>query len=367
VCDVAENCTGSAAACPADTFVSSAVTCRASAGVCDPAEHCTGSDAACPANALAEPTTVCRASAGACDPKEDCDGVSPACPADGKSTNECRPSSGVCDPAESCDGVGNACPADAFLPSSVVCRAAADDCDAAETCTGAAGACPADGDEPDGTCSGDSDVCGDGVTQSGCGETCDDGNQDSGDGCSATCTVEPGAGCAAAPLPDCREPFQHFKSSLQLIKRGGVKDLFKWKWLKGNRTTVAEYGTPLLGTDYQLCLYDSSGLRMAVAYPAGGTCGTKACWKALRVKGFKYKDSELTPDGGAQLMLKEGAIGKAQIQATGRGPNLAMPALTTLTQPITVQIQNTNGLCWEAIYSAPARTQSAEKFSDRAD
>jgi cysteine-rich repeat protein len=385
VCDVAESCTGSGPACPADAFVSSAVTCRASAGVCDPAEQCTGADAACPLNALAPPTMICRPSAGVCDPKEDCDGVSPACPADRKSTNECRPSAGICDPSEACNGVGNDCPADVLAPSTTVCRAAVEQCDAAETCTGTAATCPADGNVPDGTgcddansctvadacvagsCSGDSNVCGDGVTQASCGETCDDGNSDPGDGCSATCTVEPGSGCAAAPLGGCRQPFGHGKSSLLLVKRGGVKDLFKWKWLRGNRTTVAEYGTPLFGTDYQLCLYDVAGLRMSVSYPAGGTCGTKACWKALGVKGFKYKDSELTPDGGAQLMLKEGAIGKAQIQATGRGPNLAMPPLAGLTQPITVQIQNGNGLCWEAIYGAPATTHTAEKLSDRAD
>ena len=385
VCDVAESCTGTGPACPADGFVSSAVTCRASAGVCDPAEHCTGSDAACPSDTLAPPTQVCRASAGVCDPKEDCDGVSPVCPADHKSTNECRASAGVCDPSESCDGVGNDCPADVLAPSTTVCRASTDQCDAAETCTGSGPACPADADEPDGTscddgnactvsdacvagaCGGTSNLCGDGVTQGSCGETCDDGNQDPGDGCSATCTIEPGAGCATTPLGGCRQPAVHGKSTLLLVKRGGVKDLFKWKWLKGVRTTVAEYGTPLIGTSYQLCVYDPSGLRMAIAYPAGGTCGAKACWKALGVTGFKYKDSELTPDGGSQLVLKEGALGKAQIQASGRGANLAMPALTGLTQPITVQIQNTNGLCWEAVYSAPATAQTADKLSDRAD
>src|SRR6185503_4533877 len=48
VCDVAESCTGAAATCPADLFVSSSTVCRSSAGVCDMAESCTGSSAACP-------------------------------------------------------------------------------------------------------------------------------------------------------------------------------------------------------------------------------------------------------------------------------------------------------------------------------
>ena len=39
-------------------------------------------------------------------------------------------------------------------------------------------------------------ICGDGVVS---GETCDDGNTTSGDGCSATCTVEPGFTCSGSP------------------------------------------------------------------------------------------------------------------------------------------------------------------------
>jgi|GEM_PF-1932030 len=44
-------------------------------------------------------------------------------------------------------------------------------------------------------------VCGDGIVFPG--EACDDGNSTNGDGCSSTCTIEPGATCvnAAAPLP----------------------------------------------------------------------------------------------------------------------------------------------------------------------
>jgi hypothetical protein len=45
-----------------------------------------------------------------------------------------------------------------------------------------------------------------------------------------------------------------------------------------------------------------------------------------------------------------------------------MPAdLTTLSQPVTVQIQQTDGLCWEAVYSGPPTSQSPTKFIDKAD
>src|SRR5205823_4636076 len=71
-CDVAESCTGSSAACPADGFQSSSTVCRASAGPCDVAENCTGSSAGCPADGFQSSSTVCRASAGPCDVAESC-------------------------------------------------------------------------------------------------------------------------------------------------------------------------------------------------------------------------------------------------------------------------------------------------------
>src|SRR5690606_10071577 len=46
-------------------------------------------------------------------------------------------------------------------------------------------------------------ACGNGSIESGAliGEECDDNNQISGDGCSATCQLEPGASCPAAGEP----------------------------------------------------------------------------------------------------------------------------------------------------------------------
>ncbi len=446
-CDVAENCTGSSASCPANAFASSATVCRAAAGECDLAEHCTGSGTSCPADAkstalcraaadvcdaaescdgvndacppdaAAPSTTVCRGAAGVCDVAEHCDGASTACPPDGKSTAVCRAAVGGCDVAESCDGSSNdcpadqlqpasfacrpvaggcdvpetcsgndpACPADVFKPASTECRADAGDCDVAESCTGSSADCPPDAFEPDGTscddanactlsdmcvegaCIGDSMLCGDGVLQDGCGEECDDGNLDGGDGCSASCLAEAGLGCPASPLSGCRQPFVAGKSSILLAKKTGSNDLLKWKWLKGERTTFADYGDPLNATNYQVCIYDQSGLRFSITNPEGGICAGKPCWKQTGFSGFVYKDKEHTPNGGEKLQLKAGALGKAKIQFIGRGTSLAMPDLTTLVQPLTVQVQNSNGLCWEAIYSAPASTQSATKFKDKAD
>ncbi|MFO0629302.1 MAG: fibrinogen-like YCDxxxxGGGW domain-containing protein [Polyangiales bacterium] len=93
--------------------------------------------------------TVCRASAGVCDVAELCSGSSAACPTDGflPSSTVCRPAvAGGCDIAESCTGTGVACPSDAVQPAGTVCRASTSQpyCDPAEVCTGSSNACPAD-------------------------------------------------------------------------------------------------------------------------------------------------------------------------------------------------------------------------------
>ncbi|MEB2286379.1 MAG: hypothetical protein OZ922_17075, partial [Myxococcales bacterium] len=389
VCDITENCTGAGIDCPADALQPPTVECRAAAGPCDVAENCTGAGADCPADALQPPTVECRAAAGPCDVAENCTGAGADCPADALQppTVECRAAAGPCDVAESCDGVSAACPADAFEPATVECRPDAGQCDVADFCTGNDAACPPDAFEPDGTscddqlvctvqdscfagqCLGDSMTCGDGIVQGSCAEECDDGNNDPNDGCSPNCLIEIGLACPTTPLTGCKQPFVPGKSSLQIANKVvDAKDSLKWKWLRGARTTLAELGTPLTSTSYQLCLYDQTGLRIEVTHPAGGVCAGKPCWKATGLKGFKYADKDLTPDGGQKLALKEGAVEKAQIQLSGLGANLHVPAdLTTLVQPIVVQLQNSDGVCWEASFSGPPTKQTAQQFKDRAD
>ncbi|NMC70708.1 MAG: hypothetical protein GYA57_11660, partial [Myxococcales bacterium] len=68
-CDVAENCTGTGAACPTDAFRPSTYECRAAApGGCDVAENCTGTGAACPPDTRRPDGTACTD--GIC-----CDGI----------------------------------------------------------------------------------------------------------------------------------------------------------------------------------------------------------------------------------------------------------------------------------------------------
>jgi cysteine-rich repeat protein len=116
-------------------FEAAGTSCRASAGPCDVAETCTGTSAACPADQLAAAGTTCRAAAGTCDVAETCTGTAAACPADAfvAAGTTCRAAAGPCDVAETCTGTAAACPADQLAAAGTVCRVAAGTCDVAET------------------------------------------------------------------------------------------------------------------------------------------------------------------------------------------------------------------------------------------
>jgi cysteine-rich repeat protein len=200
------------------------------------------------------------------------------------------------------------------------------------------------------------------------GESCDDGNHVAGDGCSVGCQIER---CTAEPKTDCRQPTAPGKASLNIKKKASAKsDLLVWKWGSGAATTNGDFGFPAQITGYVLCLYDEiggvPGRTLARSVPAAGTCGTRACWKNLPT-GFKYTDAKLTPDGIRQLSLKSGVAGKAGVKLKAKGINLALPDLPLAQDPrVTVQLQSSDGECWEAIYSTATRND-AGAFSAKSD
>lgn len=189
-CDVAENCTGSSTACPADGFASNTTVCRAASMPCDVAETCPGNGVACPTtDAVADGTVVCRPSAGVCDVAESCNGVSKSCPADLKQSGVvCRSSQTACDAQELCDGLAAACPSDGYAPAGTICDAAGGVCDAIDHCTGSSIVCPEELAVDDTPCDDQNactqaSVCRTGV----CTETlrldCSDGNACTTDAC----------------------------------------------------------------------------------------------------------------------------------------------------------------------------------------
>ncbi len=156
---MAENCTGTDAACPVDQKQPAGTACTADGSPCT-LDQCDGSSDLCQ-HPAGNAGTLCRTSAGVCDVAETCDGASTACPPDSlvPASTVCRSAAGACDVAENCTGTSAACPADVVLPSTVTCRSATDVCDVAEHCTGSTATCPADLKAPDGTTCDDGDMC----------------------------------------------------------------------------------------------------------------------------------------------------------------------------------------------------------------
>lgn len=219
-------------------------------------------------------------------------------------------------------------------------------------------------------------VCGDGELDAN--EECDDGNLDAGDCCSPTCTLEvtcpscevcdPGSGgCVEAPRTGCAVPVAPLKAKLVLKDVSpDAGDLLVWKWVKGEQTLSHLIGDPLAADSYGLCLYAASDLVLRAEAPAAGVCGARPCWKAAKTRGFIYKDREGTPDGLVKIVIRSGDDGKSKVVAKGKGellPDVDLP----LSLPVTMQMQSTNGRCWEATYFAPGVIRSDDgQFKGRA-
>jgi hypothetical protein len=190
-----------------------------------------------------------------------------------------------------------------------------------------------------------------------------------------TVTATPGApagGCAPEPLLACTRPLRAESGVLALKDRTPDKnDSVSWRWSRGPIVPKAEFGDPLSTTSYRLCVYDvGANLVLGAAAPAGGICNAKtkrACWRAVR-RGFTYRNPDRALGALQSLDLREGlTVNAARIAVRGRGALLAMRNPQSLTLPLTVQLQASNGACFGSTYSRPIKRQSTKAFLDDAD
>jgi len=141
-----------------------------------------------------------------------------------------------------------------------------------------------------------------------------------------------------------------------------------WKGLKGAATMKAEFGDPLSSDSYAFCVYDNNGLVTGTTIAPGGTCDFRPCWLD-KFFSYLFKDEMLAQGGILSIFLKEGLVdGAAKFVVKGKGVNLGLPAdLTSLQLPVTVQLKNSLGNCWGAVYSFPAVKCDAQNFKDKSD
>lgn len=294
---------------------------------------------------------------------EQCDGTDPgSCPT-GVCDPDCTCEAPVCgndvlEAGEQCDGTDDAaCPGQ--CDGACGCPSTCGDgtCDAGET----AASCGAD-------CGcGSAGACGD-QAPDGC--WCDAQCVDLEDCCPDACAAC-GLGCVAVPTcgstptTPCRDTAAFGATLLVKDDANDAKDKLIFKIRRGGATALADFLDPLgLGTTASVCLYDSSANAqplLAAAVPSAGTCSGRDCWKAFSTKGFKYADKAAASDGIFQIKLKEGAEGKAQVQAKAKGVELGTPTLP-LQFPLTVQFLVDDGLatsCWQSEFSAPIKNDAA--------
>jgi hypothetical protein len=371
ICDQNENCTGvPGQVCPDDDADDNAgVVCRASTtgDVCDESEECTGvAGQTCPADdAPGKINFVCRAGSGdICDPDEKCTGnPGQGCPPDvvANPTTVCRTGSGdACDPNEQCTAIpGQPCPADTVTAGGTTCRAAAGSCDVAEECTGNAGqTCPANAFVTAGnSCNEDLDVCtvdecdGSGNCVFDQNLSCDDGNSCTQD----SCDPEDGCDYDGAPSNDCLAATKAvFKvKNKSLDTRDGVR--FVWS---GGPALVGDMGDPTQDTRYELCVYDNTGVQIAMGVDPG--TGWETVGSPSSPKGFKYKDPAAQNDGVKLIKTKASNLDKAKAKVAGKGDALPDTAVLPFQFPVTAQLYASDGMCWEAEFDA-AHTRKNEE------
>jgi len=163
--------------------------------------------------------------------------------------------------------------------------------------------------------------------------------------------------CADTPMAGCRTAG---KAQFQMKNNlsDDTKDLLKFKWGKGAETLLAALGDPTASTQYHVCTY-APGLVLEATIPADAVK-----WKVTGTKGFSYADKTGAAGGITKLKLKAGAADKASVQVLGKGSDLDDPGMP-LTQPVTVQVQNSIGECWEHAFTAPEKSNTSEKFFDK--
>ena len=170
--------------------------------------------------------------------------------------------------------------------------------------------------------------------------------------------------CGATPASACMPALVSGKSSLVLKHRNG-RDRLVWKLRGGPATTPSQLGDPRDETGYVLCLYAGGVLQSGSSAPAGRTCDGAACWRAMS-SGYRYRDRAALPQGVAKMGLKSGGVGKSALSMRGAGAALAIPALPVTTLPVTAQLLNNAGSCWETTFSSADQNDDGT-FKARSD
>ena len=131
------------------------------------------------------------------------------------------------------------------------------------------------------------------------------------------------------------------------------KDKLLFKMIKGSYSPVGDFGSPTTTDSYDLCIY-AHGARIGdMSVGPDGDCADNRCWQT-KPKGPLFKDKTGTPDGLTLIKLISPLDGThtTKLKAKGKGANLDDMAIP-FAEPIVVQLRNSLGNCWAAVFSGP--------------
>jgi hypothetical protein len=176
--------------------------------------------------------------------------------------------------------------------------------------------------------------------------------------------------CAGGPRAECLVSTRPGKGRIRLADAEDDNgDSLSWKWPYGEESSLESFGVPLSETAYELCVFDASGSAIAyTTYSPDDDCDGESCWREKKT-GFQYTrrvDSEDGDTSRSRLSLKAGADGKAKIVASAEGGLFSIGGLPP-EAPVVVQLRAEGAGCWEASFSAPARSSDGTTFEDAAD
>jgi len=164
-------------------------------------------------------------------------------------------------------------------------------------------------------------------------------------------------------------PGEHRPAVLKKATNPKVSRL-TWRFARGPLTTEQDLGDPFTTDSYAVCLYDGSANTQplyAAAVPAGGACGSVACWRELGFGGVDYYDPKLQfVDGITQIRVTPGNPGRSRALVRGRGTRLALPD-TPLTTPVTLQLQGSHGECWSGTFATQIAKNADGAFKAKPD
>jgi DNA-binding beta-propeller fold protein YncE len=161
------------------------------------------------------------------------------------------------------------------------------------------------------------------------------------------------SGCDPTPAAGCSSG----KGKISL--KAGSK-AFSSTWIElGDTLDLAGFGDPSTATTYALCVYQSNPtpeLVLRAMAPAGGICRISRppalpCWTA-QTRLFSYKDPYEAPEGIKILRVPSlAARHPVKLLVKGKGDHVGFPSLPLTGVPVLVQLQASNGSCWESSYT----------------